>query len=98
MIHPVILSGGSGTRLWPMSRSLYPKQLLALTGERSLLQETACRVAGDATFAPPLIVAVLFRARGVTTRAWSVRVACAPLARLPTVHAPSLSSRLTRMT
>ena len=45
MIHPVILSGGSGTRLWPMSRSLYPKQLLALTGERSLLQETARRVA-----------------------------------------------------
>ena len=41
MIYPVILSGGSGTRLWPMSRSLYPKQLLALTGERSLLQETA---------------------------------------------------------
>ncbi len=56
MIHPVILSGGSGTRLWPMSRSLYPKQLLALTGERSLLQETARRVA-DPAFAAPLIVA-----------------------------------------
>jgi mannose-1-phosphate guanylyltransferase/mannose-6-phosphate isomerase len=57
MIHPVILSGGSGTRLWPMSRALYPKQLLALTGERSLLQETALRVAADRGFAPPLIVA-----------------------------------------
>jgi mannose-1-phosphate guanylyltransferase / mannose-6-phosphate isomerase len=57
MIHPVILSGGSGTRLWPMSRSLYPKQLLALVGERSLLQETARRVAGDPGFAPPLIIA-----------------------------------------
>src|SRR5947208_11512058 len=57
MIHPVILSGGSGTRLWPMSRSLYPKQLLALVGERSLLQETAHRVAGDAGFAAPLIIA-----------------------------------------
>jgi mannose-1-phosphate guanylyltransferase / mannose-6-phosphate isomerase len=57
VIYPVILSGGSGTRLWPMSRSLYPKQLLALTGERSLLQETALRVAGDRAFAPPLIVA-----------------------------------------
>jgi len=57
MIHPVILSGGSGTRLWPMSRALYPKQLLALTGERSLLQETARRVAGDAGFAAPLIIA-----------------------------------------
>jgi mannose-1-phosphate guanylyltransferase/mannose-6-phosphate isomerase len=57
MIHPVILSGGSGTRLWPMSRSLYPKQLLALTGERSLLQETALRVADTAVFAAPVIVA-----------------------------------------
>jgi mannose-1-phosphate guanylyltransferase / mannose-6-phosphate isomerase len=57
MIHPVILSGGSGTRLWPMSRSLYPKQLLALTSERSLLQETARRVAGDHAFAAPVIVA-----------------------------------------
>ena len=57
MIHPVILSGGSGTRLWPMSRSLYPKQLLALTGERSLLQETVLRVVGDAGFAAPLIIA-----------------------------------------
>src|ERR1700761_6271752 len=57
MIHPVILSGGSGTRLWPMSRALYPKQLLALVGQHSLLQETARRVAGEAVFAPLLIVA-----------------------------------------
>jgi mannose-1-phosphate guanylyltransferase / mannose-6-phosphate isomerase len=57
MIHPVILSGGSGTRLWPMSRSLYPKQLLALVGEHSLLQETVQRVIGDARFAAPLIIA-----------------------------------------
>ena len=57
MIHPVILSGGSGTRLWPMSRSLYPKQLLALVGEHSLLQETVLRVVGDPGFAPPLIIA-----------------------------------------
>jgi mannose-1-phosphate guanylyltransferase/mannose-6-phosphate isomerase len=57
MIHPVILSGGSGTRLWPMSRSLYPKQLLALVGERSLLQDAVLRVAGDAEFAAPLIIA-----------------------------------------
>src|SRR4051812_41697247 len=57
MIYPVILSGGSGTRLWPMSRSLYPKQLLALTGERSLLQETAHRIADASAFAAPVIVA-----------------------------------------
>jgi mannose-1-phosphate guanylyltransferase / mannose-6-phosphate isomerase len=57
MIHPVILSGGTGTRLWPMSRALYPKQLLALVGEHSLLQETVRRVVEDRGFASPLIVA-----------------------------------------
>ena len=57
MIHPVILSGGSGTRLWPMSRTLYPKQLLALFGDKSLLQQTVLRVADSERFAPPLIVA-----------------------------------------
>jgi mannose-1-phosphate guanylyltransferase/mannose-6-phosphate isomerase len=44
MIQPVILAGGSGSRLWPASRQHYPKQLLALTGPRSLLQETAARL------------------------------------------------------
>src|ERR1043166_4347526 len=57
MIYPVILSGGSGTRLWPMSRSLYPKQLLALFGGTSLLQQTVSRIAGKPDFAPPVIVA-----------------------------------------
>src|SRR2546430_9576507 len=57
MIYPVILSGGSGTRLWPMSRSLYPKQLLALFGDTSLLQQTVRRVAGQPGFAASLIVA-----------------------------------------
>ncbi|MBL8201844.1 MAG: mannose-1-phosphate guanylyltransferase/mannose-6-phosphate isomerase [Chromatiales bacterium] len=41
---PVILCGGSGTRLWPLSRALYPKQLLALVGDRSLLQDTVARL------------------------------------------------------
>ena len=44
-IHPVVLCGGSGTRLWPLSRALYPKQLLALASERTLLQETILRAA-----------------------------------------------------
>src|SRR5437660_7336063 len=57
MIYPVILSGGSGTRLWPMSRSLYPKQLLALFGETSVLQQTVSRIVGKPDFAPPVIVA-----------------------------------------
>jgi mannose-1-phosphate guanylyltransferase/mannose-6-phosphate isomerase len=41
--YPVILSGGSGTRLWPLSRTSLPKQLLALHGERTMIQETALR-------------------------------------------------------
>ena len=57
MIHPVILSGGSGTRLWPMSRTLYPKQLLRLLGEDSLLQQTVRRVGDRDRFAAPLLVA-----------------------------------------
>lgn len=54
-ITPVILSGGSGTRLWPQSRQTYPKQLLPLTGEDSMLQQTAARVSGR-RFAKPLII------------------------------------------
>jgi mannose-1-phosphate guanylyltransferase / mannose-6-phosphate isomerase len=57
VIHPVILSGGSGTRLWPMSRTLYPKQLLALFGGDSLLQQTVRRVAEDERYAAPVLVA-----------------------------------------
>ena len=44
---PVILSGGAGTRLWPLSREMYPKQLLALTSKQTMLQDTAARLAGD---------------------------------------------------
>jgi mannose-1-phosphate guanylyltransferase/mannose-6-phosphate isomerase len=46
-IYPVLLSGGTGSRLWPLSRQSYPKQLLALTGPRTLLQETALRADDD---------------------------------------------------
>jgi mannose-1-phosphate guanylyltransferase / mannose-6-phosphate isomerase len=54
-IYPVILSGGTGTRLWPLSRTLYPKQLQPLHSELSLLQETASRLTGG-KFANPLII------------------------------------------
>ncbi|MEI7824351.1 MAG: mannose-1-phosphate guanylyltransferase/mannose-6-phosphate isomerase [Chlorobiaceae bacterium] len=52
MIIPVILSGGSGTRLWPLSRALYPKQLLSLAGEKTMLQETVLRLAAADDIGP----------------------------------------------
>jgi mannose-1-phosphate guanylyltransferase/mannose-6-phosphate isomerase len=55
MLVPVILSGGAGTRLWPLSRELHPKQLLALTSERTMLQETALRMVG-LEHSPPVVV------------------------------------------
>jgi mannose-1-phosphate guanylyltransferase/mannose-6-phosphate isomerase len=59
MIQPVILAGGSGTRLWPASRQHHPKQLLSLTGSHSLLQETAVRLRampGPAVASDPIVV------------------------------------------
>ena len=45
---PVILSGGSGTRLWPLSRSSFPKQLISLIGEKTMIQQAVERLAGVA--------------------------------------------------
>jgi mannose-1-phosphate guanylyltransferase/mannose-6-phosphate isomerase len=56
MLIPVILSGGAGTRLWPLSRELYPKQFLPLVGERTMIQETALRTAGLPDVSPPIVV------------------------------------------
>jgi mannose-1-phosphate guanylyltransferase/mannose-6-phosphate isomerase len=55
-VFPVILSGGAGTRLWPLSREMYPKQLLALTSKHSMLQDTALRLAGIAGAQSPIVV------------------------------------------
>ncbi|MDY0069358.1 MAG: mannose-1-phosphate guanylyltransferase/mannose-6-phosphate isomerase [Porticoccaceae bacterium] len=52
---PVILSGGSGSRLWPQSRQAYPKQFLSLTSDSTLIQETVQRLAGLDAFAPLVI-------------------------------------------
>lgn len=56
MLCPVILSGGSGTRLWPLSRDLFPKQLLCLTGDRTLLQQTVQRLDNLPGAAAPIVV------------------------------------------
>ena len=56
MIQPVILSGGSGTRLWPLSREEYPKQLLPLNSELTMLQETAARLQGLVDIADPMVI------------------------------------------
>lgn len=56
MIVPVVLSGGSGSRLWPLSRELYPKQFLALTGDQSLVQQTVLRLDGLDSLAAPIVV------------------------------------------
>ena len=55
-IYPVILSGGAGTRLWPLSRAVLPKQLLPLVSDKTMLQETALRVAGWPQLMAPVIV------------------------------------------
>ena len=54
-IIPVVLSGGSGTRLWPISRTLYPKQLQSLVTGQSLLQDTMARLSGD-RYGDPIII------------------------------------------
>ena len=61
MITPVILCGGSGTRLWPLSRKSYPKQFSALMGATSLFQASAARLAGPDYAAPVVVTADAFR-------------------------------------
>ncbi|MGH8130317.1 MAG: mannose-1-phosphate guanylyltransferase/mannose-6-phosphate isomerase [Steroidobacteraceae bacterium] len=56
MLIPVILSGGAGTRLWPLSRELYPKQFLPLVGDRTMIQETALRSVGLPDVTGPIVV------------------------------------------
>ena len=55
-IHPVVLCGGSGTRLWPRSRKVKPKPFLPLIGERTMFEATLDRCADPALFAPPIVV------------------------------------------
>ena len=61
LLHPVLLCGGSGTRLWPLSRKSYPKQFSKLIGEESLFQASAKRLSGDMFEAPLIVTADAFR-------------------------------------
>lgn len=103
-IIPVLLSGGSGSRLWPMSRELYPKQFLPLASERSMLQDTAARVDDPLRFTAPIVVcnhehrfliAEQLRQSGITARgivlepmARNTAAACAVAALLATRDDP----------
>ncbi|MDP4062058.1 Alginate biosynthesis protein AlgA [Rhodobacteraceae bacterium LE17] len=61
LIHPVLLCGGSGTRLWPLSRKSYPKQFVKLLGEESLFQSSARRLSGAGFAAPSVVTGSDFR-------------------------------------
>lgn len=60
-IHPVLLCGGAGMRLWPLSRKSYPKQFVKLIGEESLYQASARRLSGEGFAAPAIVTAADFR-------------------------------------
>jgi len=61
MIYPVLLAGGSGTRLWPLSRKSYPKQFSTILGNETLFQASAQRMSGKAFAAPVVVTGSDFR-------------------------------------
>lgn len=81
IIQPVIMSGGAGTRLWPMSRAARPKQFLPLVTSRSLFQETVARFSGDADvdFLPPVIIAGAAHEALIRTQLAEIGIAAAAI-------------------
>lgn len=65
LVHPVIMSGGAGSRLWPASRAATPKQFHALGGDRTLLRAALDRMSREDLFAPPIVVCNLAHAEAV---------------------------------
>lgn len=80
-VTPVILSGGAGTRLWPLSRAGRPKQMLDLTGGGSMLALTVARVADPALYAPPMVVAGEDQAEAIAREVPGARLILEPCAR-----------------
>src|SRR5690242_4113353 len=78
-IRPIILSGGAGTRLWPLSVPERPKQLQALTGARTMLQETVLRVSDPSLFATPLLIANAAHADEIEGQLKEIGVAAAAM-------------------
>jgi len=78
-INPVILSGGSGTRLWPLSTSEHPKQFLNLTGPLSLFQQTLKRCSDKDMFSAPIIVSGASHAKLVTEQLQEVSITLSTL-------------------
>ena len=83
-LYPVILAGGSGTRFWPLSRHLYPKQLLRIIGDETLIQQTMRRVLSCARPARVACTAGCNTApvRSALAAALLIRLCCTDVARL----------------
>lgn len=94
-IRPVVLCGGAGTRLWPLSNAMSPKQFLPLTGQQSMLASTLARVAGEGRFERPLAIGSLRHGGLLEQEADGAELLLEPVARnsAPPIAAACLLSR-----
>ena len=80
-VQPVILAGGAGTRLWPISNEISPKHLLEIVGKGSMLEQTLARVGNEELFSPPIIVGAASQAEEVAQLAPGLRLLLEPVPR-----------------